>query len=277
MSDRLLPLLLAALLPLCLPAAGARAETREARTLNSVGVDQRVGERVPLDLKLRDRQGRTVTLGQLLDGRPALLELAWYDCPNLCDLSLRRLGSQLSDVKYRPDRDYRVITVSLDPHEGPADAAHAAAMLDESYQGPATGSPWHVLTGDRDAIRRLAAAIGFRYQYDADTDQYAHPAGLAVLDRGGRIASYLLGLTFSGHDLQLALTRAGDGELGSFVDQIALRCFHFDPEKGAYTLDVLRVLNLACLVTAVALALGVGTLLWRRRRRGPDPEHQEDP
>lgn len=275
MSDRLLPLLLAALLPLCLPAAGARAETREARTLNSVGVDQRVGERVPLDLRLRDRQGRTVTLGQLLDGRPTLLELAWYDCPNLCDLSLRRLGSQLSDVKYRPDRDYRVITVSLDPDEGPADAAHAAAMLDESYQGPATGSPWHVLTGDRDAIRRLAAAIGFRYQYDADTDQYAHPAGLAVLDGGGRIASYLLGLTFSGHDLQLALTRAGDGELGSFVDQIALRCFHFDPQKGAYTLDVLRVLNLACLVTALALALGVGTLMWRRRRHGPDRDDQE--
>lgn len=275
MSDRLLPLLLAALLPLCLPTAGARAETREARTLNSVGVDQRVGERVPLDLRLRDRQGRTVTLGQLLDGRPTLLELAWYDCPNLCDLSLRRLGSQLSDVKYRPDRDYRVITVSLDPDEGPADADHAAAMLDESYQGPATGSPWHVLTGDRDGIRRLAAAIGFRYQYDADTDQYAHPAGLAVLDGGGRIASYLLGLTFSGHDLQLALTRAGDGELGSFVDQIALRCFHFDPQKGAYTLDVLRVLNLACLVTALALALGVGTLMWRRRRHGPGRDDQE--
>lgn len=249
----------------CAPMVGL-TQTSDERALNSVGVDQRIGERVPLDLRLSNRDGHSVTLGELINGRPTLLELAWYDCPNLCDLSLRRLGSQLSDVKYRPGQDYQVITVSLDPDEGPAEAARAAAMLDESYQGPAHGSPWHVLTGDGETIRRLADAIGVRYHYDAASDQYAHPAGLVVLDGSGRISSYLLGLTFGGRDLELALTRAGDGELGTITDQIVLRCFDFDPEKGAYTLSVLRVLHLACLFTAVLLALLVGTLLWRRRR-----------
>ena len=213
-----------------------------SQTLDRVGVEQRIGERVPLDLRFTDRHGDSVTLGNLIDGKPALLQLAWYDCPNLCDLSLRRLGSRLSEVKFQPGEDFRVITVSIDPREGADAADRALATLRDSHQGDSDADDWRVLTGDARAIDTLARRIGYRYQYD--------------------------GLTFSGRDVELALTRAGEGRLGSITDRIALRCFHFDPEKGTYTLDILRLLNLACLITALVLALVVGRLL--RRRRGND-------
>ena len=239
-----------------------------SQTLDRVGVEQRIGERVPLDLRFTDRHGDSVTLGNLIDGKPALLQLAWYDCPNLCDLSLRRLGSRLSEVKFQPGEDFRVITVSIDPREGADAADRALTTLRDSHQGDSDADDWRVLTGDARAIDTLARRIGYRYQYDADSEQFAHPAALAVLDGDGRLSSYLLGLTFSGRDVELALTRAGEGRLGSITDRIALRCFHFDPEKGTYTLDILRLLNLACLITALVLALVVGRLL--RRRRGND-------
>ena len=239
-----------------------------SQTLDRVGVEQRIGERVPLDLRFTDRHGDSVTLGNLIDGKPALLQLAWYDCPNLGDLSLRRLGSRLSEVKFQPGEDFRVITVSIDPREGADAADRALATLRDSHQGDSDADDWRVLTGDARAIDTLARRIGYRYQYDADSEQFAHPAALAVLDGDGRLSSYLLGLTFSGRDVELALTRAGEGRLGSITDRIALRCFHFDPEKGTYTLDILRLLNLACLITALVLALVVGRLL--RRRRGND-------
>ena len=239
-----------------------------SQTLDRVGVDQRIGERVPLDLRFTDRHGDSVTLGNLIDGKPALLQLAWYDCPNLCDLSLRRLGSRPSQVKFQPGEDFRVITVSIDPREGADAADRALATLRDSYQRDSAAGDWQVLTGDARAINTLARRIGYRYQYDAESEQFAHPAALAVLDGDGRLSSYLLGLTFSGRDVELALTRAGEGRLGSITDRIALRCFHFDPEKGTYTLDILRLLNLACLITALVLALVVGRLL--RRRRGND-------
>ena len=107
-----------------LPLVVAAQPQTPSQTLDRVGVDQRIGERVPLDLRFTDRHGDSVTLGNLIDGKPALLQLAWYDCPNLCDLSLRRLGSRLSEVKFQPGEDFRVITVSIDPREG----ADAAAM-----------------------------------------------------------------------------------------------------------------------------------------------------
>jgi len=250
---------------LSLPLLVAAQSQTPSQTLGRVGVDQRIGERVPMDLRFEDPHGDTVTLGSLIDGKPALLQLAWYDCPNLCDLSLRRLGNRLSEVKYQPGEEFRVITVSINPREGREAAGHALTALRDSYQGDSNADDWRVLTGNARAIDTLARRIGYRYQYDADSEQFAHPAALAVLDGDGRISSYLLGLTFSGRDLELALTRAGEGRLGSITDQIALRCFHFDPEKGTYTLDILRLLNLACLITALVLALVVGRLLWRRR------------
>ncbi len=250
---------------LSLPLLAAAQPPTPSQTLDRVGVEQRIGERVPMDLRFENRHGDPVALGELIGGKPVLLELAWYDCPNLCDLSLRRLGSRLSEVKFRPGEDFQVITVSIDPREGREAADQALATLRDSYQLDSDAGDWRILTGDAGAIDTLAQRIGYRYQYDAESGQFAHPAALVVLDGDGRISSYLLGLTFSGRDLELALTRASEGRLGSITDQIALRCFHFDPEKGTYTLDILRLLNLACLITALVLALVVGRLLWRRR------------
>lgn len=259
------PMLTAALFGLSLLAA-ARSPT-PSQTLDRVGVEQRIGERVPMDLRFENRHGAPVILGELIDGKPTLLELAWYDCPNLCDLSLRRLGSRLSQVKYQLDEEFHVITVSIDPREDAKDAASALATLRDSYQKDSKPGDWRVLTGNARSIRTLARRIGYRYQYDASSGQFAHPAGVAVLDGDGRISSYLLGLTFSARDVELALTRASEGRLGSITDQIVLRCFRFDPKKGTYTLDILRLLNLACLITALVLALVVGRLLWRRGSR----------
>lgn len=259
------PLVPVAVVCALLAGPAVAADGPQSRTLGRVGVDQKPGASVPLNLRFTDRHGKTVTLRELSNGQPTLLELAWYDCPSLCDLSLRRLGSRLSSVRYTPGEDYQVITVSIDPGDGPAQARRAAGLLEDSYQRPAGDDTWHVLTGNADNIERLADSLGFRYQYDAESDQFAHPAGLAVLDGNGRISSYLLGLTFSGDDVQLALTRAGRGELGTISDQLILRCFHFDPEKGVYTLDILWLLNIACLITVVTVLVLVGVLIRRRR------------
>jgi len=265
-------LILAASL-LSLPLLATAQTQTPSQTLDRVGVEQRIGERVPMNLRLKNHHGDPVALGELIDGKPALLMLAWYDCPNLCDLSLRRLGSRLAEVKFQPGKDFRVITLSIDPREGAEAADHALATLRDSYQGDSDADDWRVVTGDADAIHALARRLGYHYEYDNESEQFAHPAALAVLNGDGRISSYLLGLTFSGRDLELALTRAGEGRLGSITDQIALRCFHFDPEKGTYTLDILRLLNLACLITVLVIALVVGRLLWRRRGEDRQGRH----
>ena len=128
------------------------AEGPQSRVLVRVGVDQKPGASAPMDLHFTDRQGNSVTLAELSNGQPTLLELAWYSCPSLCDLSLRRLGSRLSEVRYTPGEDFQVITVSIDPRDGAAQARRAASLLEDSYQRDTDADSWHVLTGEADNI-----------------------------------------------------------------------------------------------------------------------------
>jgi protein SCO1 len=65
--------------------------------------------------------------------------------------------------------------VSIDPSGGHAEAAAARAEYRLRFE---TAIPAHFLAGD---ATRLLDAMGFRYAYDPDTDQYAHPAAVAAL------------------------------------------------------------------------------------------------
>ncbi len=55
--------------------------------LRSVGIDQKMGAQVPLDLPFNDESGRPVTLRQYL-GKPVILALVYYQCPSLCNMVL---------------------------------------------------------------------------------------------------------------------------------------------------------------------------------------------
>lgn len=243
-----------------------------ARALNErIGFDQKIGAPLPLETRFRDSAGREVRLGDVLDGKPAVLELAWFSCGELCPITLRNLAGALRRVPFTPGRDFSVITLSIDPREGPKDAAGARALLRAAY-GRGGGDGWYALTGAAPAIDALARAVGFRYVYDTDRDEYAHPAGVVVVDGSGRISHYLFGLEFAARDLKLALIDAGRGVLGSPIDRLVLRCHGIDPTTGQYTLAVMTIVDIAAGITVSILAAFV--VLWlvresrNRRRRG---------
>lgn len=233
--------------------------------LKEVGFDQRLGERIPLDLVFRDHTGAAVRLGDFFGARPVVLSLVYYDCPMLCPMSMAGLASSLKGVALNGGldlgRDFEVVTVSFNPAETAADAAKARATSLERYGHEAEG--WHFLTGGAAEIRRLTEAVGFRYRFDADRGQYAHAAGIVVATAEGEIARYLFGIEYPPKDLRLALVEAGEGTVGTPVDQVLLYCFHYDPATGKYTIATLRLLRAAA--AATVLALGGFIVVMRRR------------
>lgn len=256
--------LLAAFLSIVAGAAVAHGNDRAIQ--ERIGFDQHPGAALPAGLVFRDSAGHRVPLESVTTGaRPTILVLAWYGCRNLCGVTLRALARSTEDLPFRAGDDYRVVAVSIDPGETPADAAAIRRqILDAAPRTEPAG--WHFLTGDADAIAALAAAVGFRYAYDADDDSFAHPAGLVLLTPDGHVARYLFGMETPARDLRLALVEAGRGTVGSITDRIALRCHRFDPETGQYSLAVMAMLRVAGGGTVAALAGLVGLLTWRGRR-----------
>jgi protein SCO1/2 len=231
--------------------------------LKAVGYDQRIGEKVPLDVPWRDEHGRAVKLGDYLGKKPAVLVLAYYRCPMLCDLVLQGVETGLKPLSLDPGRDFDVIVAGIDPAETPALAAKKKQEILERYARPGTENGWHFLTGPQDSITRLAQAVGFRYVYDPERKQFAHAAGMVILTPEGQVSRYLLGVEFPARDIRLGLVESGNGKLGTVVDQVLLYCFHYDPLVGRYSAVTLNILRLAAAVTVVALALLV--VILRRR------------
>ncbi|HXG61712.1 MAG TPA: SCO family protein [Planctomycetota bacterium] len=228
---------------------------------SDVGFDPRLGESVPLDVELTEGEAQ-VSLRKVLGGKPGLLALVYYRCPLVCGEVLGGLARAFGVLGLVPGREFEAVVVSIDPREPPGLAAEKKAR----YQRR-PGEAWRFLTGSEEAIRRIAGAVGFRYAYDARSDQYAHAAGVVILTPDGRVSSFFPGIDYPPRDLRLALVEAGGGRLGNLRDRVLLVCFRYDPSRGRYSLSVLAAVRGLGVLTALALGFGVGLMAFRERRR----------
>ena len=256
-----LSLMMAGILP-----ARAQGSTPDD-LLNQVGFDQRLDAQVPLDLPFRDEAGKAVHLGDYFGARPVILTLNYFECPNLCTLVLSGLGDGLRSIALRMGQEFEVVSVSIDPREQPDLAAAKKAAYLERYGRPGDAAGWHFLTGEQGPIAQLAQAVGFRYAYDAQQNQFAHPAGIMILTPQGKIARYFYGIEFAPRDLRLGLVEASAGQIGTPIDQVLLRCYHYDPVAGKYTLAIENVIRLASVITVLVIGSTLFALFRRERRR----------
>lgn len=251
------------------PANGTPTAMTDDELLNMVSFDQNLNAQMPLAVPLRDEQGRPVSLGTYLGVKPAVLVFTYYHCPNLCPVILHGLAETLGTMRMDVGDQYDVIVVSIDPRETPEDATGSKAATVARYGRYGTQGGWHFLTGEEASIHKLADVAGFHYAYDPKTDQYAHPSGILVLTPAGQISKYFYGLEYSPTDLKLGLVDASAGKIGTAVDQILLRCFHYDPKQGRYTPAIMTFVRAGGILTVAAMA-GTIMVLARKKPNRPD-------
>jgi protein SCO1/2 len=231
--------------------------------LRDVGFDQKLGAALPLDAVFADENGATVRLGDYFGKRPVVLTLVYFDCPMLCTISLNGLTSALDVLSFEPGREFELVSISFEPKERPAQAAAKKKVQLARYKRSGAAASWHFLTGDRQSIDRVTKAVGFRYAWDAETRQYAHPAGTVIATSDGRVSRYLFGIEYAPKDLRLALVESGDGKIGGLVDQALLFCYQYNPHAGRYSAAIMNVIQAAAVLTVLALG---GFIFFMRRR-----------
>lgn len=253
------------LLAIALAGAPARADNPRL----AVGLTEHVGARVPGNLTFTDTDGHPIELHALFDGRrPVVLVLAYARCQMLCGVVLHAIADAVSHSTLVPGRDFLPVIVSIDPHETWQTARHRQDTLLSKIGRAGQRAVWPYLTGDDAAIHTLAAALGFRYAFDPQTQQFAHPAVVFVLTPDGRIAEYLRGVQYDHMDD--AVTRAAAGTLTNSTAQDILSCFHFDPSLRRYGRQMQLFLRLGAATVLVALvSMILGLTWWNRRRRRP--------
>jgi protein SCO1/2 len=220
--------------------------------LSKIGIDQRLHQQVPLDLIFTDETGRDVPLGEFFGKRPVILALVYYECPMLCTQVLNGMVSALGVLAFDVGREYDVIAVSINPKETPGLAAQKKQAYLDRYKRPHTAAGWHFLTGKDENIHRLAAAVGFRYAFDDEIQQYAHGAGIEVLTPRGVVSKYFYGIEYSARDIKFGLIEASEERIGTPIDAALLLCYHYDPATGKYGATAIGAVRIGAVATVLA-------------------------
>ncbi len=247
-----------------------------------IGVEERVGLSLPLDVELTDQDGKKVQLKDYFpgDGRPVMLLLVYYRCPVVCDVFREKTFQTLSAVDakgdYQMGKDYRVVVVSFDPTETPETAKGVREVdLRDAYvralpEGALAGVTFHVAEGS--TAKTLADGLGFQYKR-LDNNEYSHPVVTFVATPDGKISRYLYGYP-SAFDVdtvrnyKLALMEASEGKMVRSVgERILMFCYEFDPTRGTYTLQAFRVMQIGGGITIALMGGLIGGLLLTERIR----------
>ena len=234
-----------------------------------MGVDEHLGSRIPGDLVFRDQDGRTVVAGDLIGGdKPTLLIPAYYRCPMLCGLVLQAGLHAAKGMDWTPGDQYRLVTVSFDEEDGPAQARQKQVSVLAGAGGDARfqAATWPFLTTDQATAQRLLAALGEHVQ-SLDDGEIAHPAVAVVLGPGGKISRYLYGISLQPRDLKLALLEASQGRTGTTLDRVLLFCYRFDPTTHRYGLFIARFLQIGGVLAAILIFLVIVVMVRLVRRR----------
>jgi protein SCO1/2 len=251
------------------------ASTAVAQGPIEVGIEERLGEILPLDtFTFADEEGNPIVLKDLFD-RPVVLTLVYLRCPSICTPLLQELSRNVNNCDLTPGEDYRMVTISFDPTETPDLAklkkANFLATLDKKDVSP---SDWRWLTGNEENIKRITEQVGFHYIKDKNKVDYVHAATVIFLSAEGKIVRYLNGIQFNPADLKMAVIDATQGRARSFMRRVQALCYTYDPASRGYVLQLNRII----LGITVIFVMGFGAflLLKKRRRSEPSSPHGGD-
>ena len=238
--------------------------------LAHAGIEQRLGQTLPMDAVYTDETGHTAPLNTWFHGKPVAIALVYYRCAMLCPQVLHGLAAGLKGTTLLPGKDYDVLVFSIAPTDTPQDAAtQKTDFLRELGAGRAGDSAVHFLTAKQPSIDAIAGATGFHYVLvpgpDGKLDQYAHSSVVMFATAEGRLSKYLAGIDYQPRDLRLALLGASAHKISNPVDLLILYCCSYNPVVGRYSVSILRVLGIAGMIT-VFIVIGMLVLLTRKPR-----------
>ncbi len=236
--------------------------------LKGVGIDQKIGSFFPVDAEFRDEEGKKVQLGQYLEsGKPLIVSPVYYGCQSLCNYHLNGLTDGLKGLDWSAGDKFQVLAISFDDSEGPELAKGKKASYMKLYDRPHGEAGWHFLTGDSKAIKTFTDSIGFKFHWNEELKEWAHPSAAIVVSPEGKITRYLPGVYFKPQDIKLALNESVQGKLGTFIDRMVLFCFRYDEHQSKYSPIVVNIMKLGGALMLVALMAWLIPFWLRSRRR----------
>jgi protein SCO1/2 len=231
---------------------------------SEIGIDEKLGEMVPLDLTFLNPEGQTVTLADLVD-KPTFLTLVYYHCPTICKPLLGGVAEAVEKTDLTPGEDYNIITISFDVKDSPQSARRIKRNFTHPVEDRIKNNGWEFLVADSATIAQLTDAVGFRFK--KQENDFAHGTSLIVLTREGKIVRYLYGMRYMPFDIKMAVAEATKGTVAPSIARVLQYCFSYDPEGRRYVFNLTRVAGAGILLLTVGWVVYISTLGRSRKHK----------
>jgi protein SCO1/2 len=216
-----------------------------------IGIVEKLGQTIPLDLKFYNEKNDTVSLRSMIN-KPTVLSFVYFDCPNLCSPLQDGIADVIGRTELILGKDYDVITISFNTKDTPEKAREKKKNFVQKIKEEQRGS-WSYLTGELENIQKITEAVGFRYKPTGM--DFAHPSTIIILSPQGKITRYLYGVTFLPFELKMAIVEALKGQVEPSSNKLYDYCFAYDPQSKTYTLQFTRLLGSFVLVLGLFFVL----------------------
>jgi protein SCO1/2 len=223
---------------ICLISIESFAQTSLFDKQMQVSFVEKQGQYAALDTKLVNENGDTVLLRDVL-GKPAILNLVYYQCPGTCSPLMFGISKFIDDVDLKLGKDYEVLTISFDPSERIDLAIKKKAAYISMMKNKEAAKNWRFFVSDSLDIAKLTKSVGFNYIIR--NNQYIHPTGLIALGSDGKIIRYLRGIDFLPFDIKITMVEAAKGKIGPSINRLLAVCYSYDTIGNQYVFNVTRV------------------------------------
>jgi len=254
---------------LIFPQPGLYSHVDHSKDQKGIGIDEKLGQIIPLDLTFQEETNHSVPLKKLID-RPTILALVYYSCPDVCSFLLHNLAGTLNQLPAEPGKEYGVVAISFDETEKPELAREKKKLYLSMIEKPFPEDAWRFLTGDQENIQKLADSVGFRFKREGKAFQ--HPVAIIILSPDGKVTRYLYGMEFLPFDMKMAILEASEGRVGPTISKVLRFCFSYDPKGRKYVFNTLKVAGIVTFVCGFAFIL---FLVFKSRRRHPEERSSE--
>jgi protein SCO1/2 len=244
-----------------------KSSSEPVAQLQGVGIIPHIGATLDFTAKFQDESGQTVNLGKYFQpGRPVIISPVYFGCRSLCNYHLNGLIDGLKSLDWSVGQKFDVVALSFDERETSQLGSEKKESYMRAYARPGTQGGFHFLTADKETVERITDQLGFKFRWNPEMNEWAHPSAAIVVSPNGVITRYLPGVYFEQRDIKLALNESVDGKLGTFVDQVVLYCFRYNEHKSKYTPYVLNIMKVGGILIILIIGAWL-TSFWVRSRR----------
>jgi len=219
-----------------------------------IGVDEKLGDIIPGDIRVIDENGDTTTLEQLID-LPTVISLVYYRCPGICSPLMEGIAEAVDRTDLVLGTDYQVLTISFDPRETTELAVNKKRNHLTLMRTREAEEHWKFFTSDSASIVRLTDATGFRYRTMGN--DFIHSATLIVVSPERKISRYLNGTYFLPFEVKMAVLEASEGRVGPTINKVLQFCYSYDPVGQTYVLNITKIVGTIIIFFSLVLLIGL--------------------